>query len=111
MLKLYGGANDNNYFIQDYDSRMWFLIQEGSELGQFYGYKTDGVYTTDDFTQNTDGTYTLKDGVPSLKGANRKNIKPGDKLQRDRPTRTATLYGVLTTVRLSDMLILTSLVV
>lgn len=78
VLKLYGGANDNNYFIQDYDSRMWFLIQEGSELGQFYGYKTDGVYTTDDFTQNADGTYTLKDGVPSLKGANRKNIKPGD---------------------------------
>lgn len=77
VLKLYGDMG-NNYFLEDYESRMLFLIQEGSELGQFYGYKTDGVYTTDDFTQNADGSYSLKDGVASLKGANRKNIKPGD---------------------------------
>lgn len=78
VLKLYGGDSENNYMIQDYDSRMWFYIAEGQPLGQFYGYKTDGVYTTDDFTQNADGTYTIKNGVPSLKGATRSSIKPGD---------------------------------
>lgn len=78
VLSLYGGENDNNYMIQDYDSRMWFLVEEGSPLGQFYGYRTDGVYTTSDFTQAADGTYTLNDGVPSLKGSTRGNIKPGD---------------------------------
>lgn len=78
VLKLYGGDSSNNYMIQDYDSRMWFYIAEGQPLGQFYGYKTAGVYTTDDFTQNADGTYTIKNGVPSLKGATRSNIKPGD---------------------------------
>lgn len=78
VLKLYGGSETNNYMIQDYDSRMWFYIAEGQPLGQFYGYKTAGVYTTDDFEQVADGGYQLKNGVPSLKGATRKNIKPGD---------------------------------
>ena len=55
-----------------------FWIEEGKPLGQFYGYKYDGVYTTDDFNQNADGTYTLKDGVPYLKGNKVSTIKPGD---------------------------------
>ncbi|MDR1116174.1 MAG: TonB-dependent receptor [Tannerella sp.] len=54
-----------------------FLIEEGSPLGQFYGYKYQGVYTTDDFTQNADGSYTLKNGIarPKAPGG---TIKPGD---------------------------------
>ncbi len=77
VLSLYGqDAADN--FIQNYDSRVDFLIKVGQPLGQFYGYKYDGVYTTDDFTQNTNGTYTLKNGVARLKGGNVANIKPGD---------------------------------
>lgn len=54
-----------------------FLIEEGQPLGQFFGYKYAGVYTTDDFTQNANGTYTLKDGVarPKAPGG---TIKPGD---------------------------------
>jgi hypothetical protein len=36
------------------------------------------VYTTADFNQNPNGTYTLKDGVPRSKAANTANIKPGD---------------------------------
>lgn len=78
VLSLYGSDSENNYMIQDYDSRMWFKIEEGKPLGQFYGYKVAGVYTTDDFTQNADGSYTLKDGVPSLKGRTRSAVKPGD---------------------------------
>lgn len=78
VLKLYGDGESANRMITSYDSRMWFLVEEGQPLGQFYGYKTDGVYTTDDFEQTADGKYAIKAGVPSLKGATRKNIKPGD---------------------------------
>jgi len=55
-----------------------FIVQVGQRLGQFYGYQYDGVYTTDDFIQNTNGTYSLKDGVIRLKGGNVANVKPGD---------------------------------
>nr|WP_044137945.1 TonB-dependent receptor [Bacteroides oleiciplenus] len=77
VLDIYGEGESNN-FIQDYSSRMGFKVEVGKPLGQFYGLIYDGVYTTDDFTQNADGTYALKDGVPSLKGFNRKSVKPGD---------------------------------
>ena len=77
VLQIYGDGKTDN-FIKDYESRMGFKIQEGKPLGQFYGLIYDGIYTTDDFNQNADGTYSLKDGVPSLKGFNRKSVKPGD---------------------------------
>lgn len=35
----------------------------GEQLGDMYGYVYQGVYTTDDFVENGDGTLTLKDGV------------------------------------------------
>lgn len=49
----------------------------GHQLGEMYGYKTDGVYTTDDFVQNGD-SYTLKDGVIYQKGSVKSQYKPGD---------------------------------
>jgi TonB-dependent starch-binding outer membrane protein SusC len=76
VLSIYG-KGDDDYFLQNYESRIDFLVKVGQPLGQFYGYKYDGVYTTDDFTQNG-GTYTLNAGVPSLKGSSRTAIKPGD---------------------------------
>jgi len=77
VLDIYGeGGND--YFLQNYGSRVDYMIKVGKPLGQFYGYKYNGVYTTDDFNQNANGTYTLKDGVASLKGKNRALVKPGD---------------------------------
>ncbi|MBD1420471.1 SusC/RagA family TonB-linked outer membrane protein [Sphingobacterium chuzhouense] len=75
--RLFGSAG-NEYMITSYDSRVNFYTQVGGPVSTFYGYKYDGVYTTDDFVQNGDGTYTLKDGVASLKGKNRSSIKPGD---------------------------------
>ncbi|MCI6617763.1 MAG: TonB-dependent receptor [Prevotella sp.] len=50
----------------------------GHALGEMFGYKTDGVYTTDDFVQNDNGTYSLKPGVIYQKGQKTANIKPGD---------------------------------
>ncbi|MDE6378580.1 MAG: TonB-dependent receptor, partial [Duncaniella sp.] len=77
VLEIYGNS-DNNYWIEDYESRMGFKIEKGKPLGQFYGLVYDGLYTTDDFDQLSDGTYKLKDGVASLKGFNRSAVKPGD---------------------------------
>ena len=57
---------------------MGYKIEVGKPLGQFYGLVYDGIYTTDDFVQQPDGTYMLKDGVPSLKGFDRSQVKPGD---------------------------------
>ena len=77
VLDLYGNDDQNN-FIQDYESRMGYKIEVGKPLGQYYGLIYDGFYTTKDFTQNADGTYTLNDNVPYLKGSNRANVKVGD---------------------------------
>jgi len=77
VLDLYG-KDGNDYFLQNASSRIDYMIKVGKPLGQFYGYQYDGVYTTDDFSQKSDGTYALKDGVASLKGKNRSSIKPGD---------------------------------
>jgi len=77
VLSIYGKSDDSPW-IKNYDSRIDYLIEVGKPLGQFYGYKYDGVYTTDDFVQDASGSYTLKDGVPSLKGRGRSLVKPGD---------------------------------
>lgn len=77
VLEIYGDGETNN-FITEYESRMGFKIEKGKPLGQFYGLIYDGIYTTNDFVQNADGGYLLKDGMPYLKGSNRENVKPGD---------------------------------
>lgn len=77
VISMYGDREDD-YMLSSYDSRVGFKAEAGKPLGQFYGYKYDGVYTTNDFTQNADGTYMLKDGVASLKGRPRNQVKPGD---------------------------------
>lgn len=77
VLSIYG-KEENDYFYQNYDSRIDFKLEAGKPLGQMYGYRYDGVYTTDDFVQNANGSYTLKDGIARLKGGNVANIKPGD---------------------------------
>lgn len=47
----------------------------GDQLGDMYGYVYQGLYTTDDFTQNTDGSYALKPGVVKPFSG---NASPGD---------------------------------
>src|SRR5690606_25192555 len=72
------GSSGSDYMITAYESRINFYTKVGGPVSTFYGYKYDGVYTTDDFVQQPDGTYVLKDGVASLKGKNRATVKPGD---------------------------------
>ncbi len=40
-----------------------YYAKVGDQLGDMYGYVYDGIYTTADFTQNANGTYTLNPGV------------------------------------------------
>lgn len=52
----------------------------GEKLGDMYGYIYEGVYTTDDFVQNADGGFSLREGVVvpvDSKGA-AKPVQPGD---------------------------------
>lgn len=52
-----------------------YYANEGQKLGDMYGYIYVGIYTTDDFTQNADGTFELREGV--VKPANG-TPQPGD---------------------------------
>lgn len=51
-------------------------IEVGKSIGQFYGYKTLGLYQVDDFDYNeATKTYTLKAELPCM--GDRSNVKPG----------------------------------
>ncbi len=62
-----------------------YMIKEGGQIGEMYGYETDGMYSFDDFDYNPSATnfrqiYTLKDGVVSnqdLLGVNQSLFWPG----------------------------------
>lgn len=51
-------------------------IEVGKSMGQFYGYKTLGLYQVEDFDYDASSrTYLLKEGIPYM--GNRKDVKPG----------------------------------
>ncbi len=58
----YDSANNRNYRV-------------GMEIGEIWGYVTDGFYTADDFASLGINNYVLKDGVVSVEGV---NPRPGD---------------------------------
>jgi hypothetical protein len=67
-----------------------FLVEVGKPVGQFYGYVTDGFYTTADFNYDAaTRVYTLKSNVPNSSAAalGNRNPQPGDlklkKLSKD----------------------------
>lgn len=59
-----------------------YLAKVGLPTGQFYGYLFDGVYQYKDFNMLPNGTYTLKDDVPT-NGNTRTSIQPGDVRYKD----------------------------
>lgn len=82
VLSLYGREGKDYMYETSKDSyENWsatFLVKVGQPIGQFFGYVYDGVYTTDDFIQNPDGSYTLKPGIPYDSNRSRDQVKPGD---------------------------------
>ncbi|HVI43686.1 MAG TPA: TonB-dependent receptor [Chitinophaga sp.] len=65
-----------------YNSNPVYIAKIGKPIAQFYGIIYEGVYQYSDFNQQADGTYVLKDGIPS-NGGNRASIRPGDARYRD----------------------------
>ena len=61
----------------DFASTPLYITRVGGPISSFYGLVWDGVYQLEDFTQNPDGSYTLKSTVPD-NGNARDIIKPGD---------------------------------
>jgi TonB-linked SusC/RagA family outer membrane protein len=66
---------DSQSHITKYDNVSGLLnsYYEGQEIGEIWGYVTDGFYSVDDFASTT--TWKLKDGIPTVQGY---NVKPGD---------------------------------
>jgi len=55
-----------------------YIVEEGKPLGQMYGYKTDGMYSFDDFTYNTtSNTWVINPDVPDAHSITSSLIGPG----------------------------------
>lgn len=61
----------------DFANSFLYLAKIGGPAAAFYGYVWDGVYQFEDFDQQANGTYFLKNGIPT-NGNDRSVIKPGD---------------------------------
>ncbi|MEQ3140088.1 TonB-dependent receptor [Bacteroides ovatus] len=61
-----------------------FYLEKGGRLGEVYGYQTDGIYTANDFTFDSNGKYALKEGVADCSSLLGGKIYPGSlKLKAD----------------------------
>ena len=67
------------YFLEEASfgySQKTHKIEVGKSIGQFYGYRTIGLYQVEDFDYDAaTKTYTLKEDVPAM--GNRANVQPG----------------------------------
>jgi TonB-linked SusC/RagA family outer membrane protein len=62
----------------------YYIARLGQPIALFYGLIFDGLYQYDDFNLSSNGTYTLKDNLPSNStAAARSTIKPGHVKLRD----------------------------
>lgn len=66
---------DSRTHVTKYDNAAGLLSNyyEGYEVGEIWGYVTDGFYSMDDFVDSN--TWKLKEGVTSIKSY---NVRPGD---------------------------------
>lgn len=67
---------------QKYNSDYPYISQVGSSTGMMFGLIYEGTYKYEDF-DNTNGTYTLKDGIPYHSSVNQASIQPGDPKYKD----------------------------
>ncbi len=76
VVSLNNGASDLTFSVgSNRGGMVTYYATVGQGLGDMYGYVYQGIYTTDDFTQNADGSLSLKAGV--VKPASG-TPKPGD---------------------------------
>jgi len=67
---------------QDYRTTPLYIAKINQPLGQMYGYLWEGVYQYEDFDQQPDGSYLLKQMV-ATNGNTRSSIRPGDVKYKD----------------------------
>jgi TonB-dependent starch-binding outer membrane protein SusC len=76
VLSLERGRNSRTFSVgSNRAGVVTYYATVGEQLGEMYGYVYQGIYTTDDFIQNANGSLTLKPGV--VKPATG-TPKPGD---------------------------------
>jgi TonB-linked SusC/RagA family outer membrane protein len=76
VTSLNNGASELTFSVgSNRGGMVTYYATVGQGLGDMYGYVYQGIYTTDDFTQNADGSLSLKAGV--VKPASG-TPKPGD---------------------------------
>lgn len=51
-----------------------WIAKTGGPISQFFGYKFEGLYQYPDFNKLANGTYSLKNGIPTYAS----NVQPGD---------------------------------
>lgn len=70
-MRLAGQLSDYKETISKFDGQAQIHANgsssnyAGKVMGEIWGYQTDRLFQTDDFITNPDGSYTLKDGIPS----------------------------------------------
>ncbi|MCH5345466.1 MAG: TonB-dependent receptor [Muribaculaceae bacterium] len=76
--------NDNDFKLFNVGSnrggQVRYYASVGERLGDMWGYKYEGIYTTDDFTYDDKGNLVLKPGVviPLNDSGAQKAVQPGD---------------------------------
>ena len=74
ILNFYNGLDTRQTTWGLAGSATAWVSKAGGPLSQFYGYKWGGVYQYADFNQLANGTYVLKNGLPTYSA----NVQPGD---------------------------------
>ncbi|MBD1431950.1 TonB-dependent receptor [Sphingobacterium sp. DN00404] len=90
-MRLAGQLSDFKETITKFDGQAQVNVNgtstnyEGKLIGEIWGYETDRLFQVDDFIANPDGTYTLKEGIPSQSFYETPNFKfgPGDIKYKD----------------------------
>ncbi|WP_338877349.1 TonB-dependent receptor (plasmid) [Spirosoma sp. SC4-14] len=79
ILSFYNGLDSRQTAWGLAGSASAWISKVGGPLTQFYGYKWGGVYQFADFNQLANGTYVLKNGIPTYSP----NVQPGDPKYQD----------------------------
>jgi TonB-linked SusC/RagA family outer membrane protein len=90
-MRLSGQLSDYKESITKFDGQAQVNVNgtssnyNGKMIGEIWGYETDRIFQADDFIANSNGTYTLKPGIPSQSYYETTTFKygPGDVKYKD----------------------------
>lgn len=74
ILSFYSGYEVKTTNTGLYGSPVGWIARVGSPIAEFYGYKWAGCYQYSDFDKMANGTYVMKNGIPTYSA----NVQPGD---------------------------------